>query len=105
MLWSGSLLACWLGTIGLGLSMASAFAMILAFAGREMKITGGITGWFFVGVGLGGMSLPWFLGRLLDSGGPRLMMLAILLDLCLALGAFGAINLFYTFSINSKASS
>ena len=105
LLWSGSLLACWLGTIGLGLSMASAFAMILAFAGREMKITGGITGWFFVGVGLGGMSLPWLLGRLLDSGGPPLMMLAILLDLCLALGAFGAINLFYTFSINSKASS
>lgn len=105
LLWPGSLVACWSGTIGLGLSMASVFAMILAFAGREMKITGGITGWFFVGVGLGGMSLPWLIGRLLEFCGPRFMMLAILLDLALALVAFWGLNFFYTFSKNSKASS
>jgi FHS family Na+ dependent glucose MFS transporter 1 len=78
LLWSNSLIAIWAGTFGLGLSMASIFPTMLSFSGRRMTITGQVTGWFFVGASLGGMSLPWLIGQFLESIGPHVMMFAIL---------------------------
>ncbi len=84
----GSLLAVWVGTLGLGLGMASIFPTLLAFAERRMPITGQVTSFFFVGASLGGMSLPWLIGQLFDAVGPRVVMLAILLNVVVAVGIF-----------------
>jgi FHS family Na+ dependent glucose MFS transporter 1 len=83
LLWSNSLVAVWLGTLGIGLSMASIFPTTLSFAERRLTITGQVTGWFFVGAGAGGMVLPWLIGQLFDSVGPRVTMLGILGDIIL----------------------
>jgi MFS transporter, FHS family, Na+ dependent glucose transporter 1 len=81
MLWKESSAALWIGTIGLGLSMASIFPTFIMLAGEQMRITGTITGWFLVGSGAGGMLLPWLLGQIFARTGPSTMTTVLLLDL------------------------
>jgi fucose permease len=95
LLWPNSITAVWLGTLGLGLSMASVFPTTLNLAERRMIITGKVTGWFFVGASSGGMFLPWFIGQFIEATGPKVVMTAILFDLLLALGLF-FILIFYS---------
>jgi FHS family Na+ dependent glucose MFS transporter 1 len=78
----------WLSSLGYGLAMAALFPTMLAFAGQRMALSGHITRWFFVGAGLGGMSLPWLIGQLFTAYGPTVMIFAILIDLLLALSLF-----------------
>ncbi len=94
--WPGSLAAVWLGTLGMGLSMASIFPTMLSLAERRMTVTGQVTGWFFVGASAGGMSLPWLIGQLFESTGPQVVMTAILVDLVLALGILFVLLAFST---------
>ncbi len=96
LLWPNSLTAIWLGTFGLGLSMASLFPVTLSLAERRMTITGQVTGWFLVGAGAGGMSLPWLIGQLFESVGPRVTMFAIMVDLVVAAGVFAVLILYST---------
>jgi fucose permease len=84
----------WLGTVGLGLSMASIFPTTLSLAERRMTITGQVTGWFFVGASAGGMALPWLIGQLFESVGPRVTVFAILIDLIVAVGVFVILMLY-----------
>ena len=81
MLWKDSSTALWIGTILLGLSMASVFPTFIILAGERMQITGAITGWFLVGSGTGGMLLPWLLGQIFARTGPRAMTTVLLVDL------------------------
>lgn len=90
---SDASLAVWAGTVGVGLSMASIFPLMLALAGRRISITGRITGWLLVGAGAGGMTLPWLIGQLFESVGPRATMPAILIDLAIAASVFGVLTL------------
>jgi FHS family Na+ dependent glucose MFS transporter 1 len=85
-LWSKSLTASWLGTLGLGLSMASIFPTMISFAERHIVITGQITGWFFMMSSLGAMFLPWLIGQFFESIGPQVTMVIISSDLICALG-------------------
>lgn len=78
MLWRDSTTALWIGTFGLGLSMASIFPNIMMLAGERMQITGTITGWFLVGSGAGSMLLPWLLGQIFAYTGPQLMTVVLL---------------------------
>ena len=78
MLWKESSLALWIGTIGLGISMASVFPTFIILAGERMQITGTITGWFLVGSGAGGMLLPWLLGQIFARTGPQAMTTVLL---------------------------
>lgn len=71
-------LATWIGTFGAGFSMASLFPITISFAERHMTITGKITAWFFVGASTGGMFLPWLIGQLFESTGPRVTLFAVL---------------------------
>lgn len=87
-------LVLWFGAIFLGLSLAPIFPTMLAFAGRRMPLTGKITRWFFVGASVGGMSLPWFIGLLFEAISPRVMLIAIFIDLALALIVF-SLNITY----------
>jgi fucose permease len=94
LLWPRSLAATWLGAFGVGISMASVFPTTLSLAERRMTITGRITGWFFVGASAGGMLLPWLIGQLFESIGPRVTMLILLVDLVLAVAVFAILLLY-----------
>jgi len=81
MMWKDSSLALWIGTIGLGISMASIFPTIFMLAGERMQITGAITGWFLVGSGAGSMFLSWLIGQIFARTGPRTMTTVLLVDI------------------------
>jgi FHS family Na+ dependent glucose MFS transporter 1 len=81
MLWKDSSVVLWIGTIGLGISMASIFPTFIMLAGERMKITGTITGWFLVGSGAGSMLLPWLIGQIFVRTGPKAMTTVLLVDL------------------------
>jgi FHS family Na+ dependent glucose MFS transporter 1 len=81
MLWKDSNLALWIGTIGLGISMASIFPTIFMLAGERMQITGAITGWFLVGSGAGSMFLSWLIGQIFARTGPGTMTTVLLVDI------------------------
>jgi len=81
MAWKDSIFALWIGTIGLGISMASIFPTIFMFAGERMQITGTITGWFLVGSGAGSMLLPWLIGQIFARTGPKTMTTVLLVDI------------------------
>jgi MFS transporter, FHS family, Na+ dependent glucose transporter 1 len=81
MLWKDSNLALWIGTFGLGISMASIFPTFLMLAGERMRITGAITGWFLVGSGAGSMLLPWLIGQIFARTGPKAMTTILLIDI------------------------
>ena len=73
----------WVGSSILGFTMASIFPNILMLAGKSMRVTGTITGWFLVGAGIGGMLLPWLIGQAFALIGPGSMMFIIMADLTL----------------------
>lgn len=81
MLWKESSLALWIGTIGLGISMASIFPTFIILSGERIQITGTITGLFLVGSGAGGMLLPWLLGQIFAHTGPQAMTTVLLITL------------------------
>jgi FHS family Na+ dependent glucose MFS transporter 1 len=81
MIWKDSSLALWVGTIGLGISMASFFPTIFILAGERMQITGAIAGWFLVGSGAGSMLLSWLIGQIFVRTGPSTMTTVLLLDI------------------------
>jgi FHS family Na+ dependent glucose MFS transporter 1 len=83
LLWGRSLAAVWIGTVLMGLAMASLFPASINFAERNMDITGQITSWFLVGSSVGGMFFPWLIGQFFESTGPSIMIIVIL-------AAFGA---------------
>lgn len=88
LLWPASLTMVWIGALGLGLSIASAFPTTLALAERNMTVTGGTTGWFFVGASLGGMSIPWLVGQLFESINPLAFLWTVAITLVLAIGVY-----------------
>lgn len=89
LLWPQSVTAVWIGTIGLGLSMASVFPTTLSLAERHLNVSGQITSYFFVGASLGGMTIPWIIGQRFESVGPLQTMMIILACLLAATAVFG----------------
>lgn len=81
MLWKDSTLALWIGTFGLGISMASIFPTLIMLAGERMQITGTITGLFLVGSGAGSMLMPWLIGQIFVRTGPKAMTTVLLVDI------------------------
>jgi FHS family Na+ dependent glucose MFS transporter 1 len=84
LLGSQSLAATFVGTCGVGLSMASIFPAALSLAQGRMRITGRVTGWFFVGASGGGMTLPWLIGQFFEAVGPRATMVILFIDMAAA---------------------
>ncbi len=85
MVWKDSNLVLWIGTLGLGLSMASIFPTLFMFAGERMEITGTIAGWFLVGSGAGSMLLPWLIGQVFVLIGPKTLTSVLLVDIAMIL--------------------
>ena len=87
LLWPGSAVALWVGTLGLGFSMASIFPSAMVLAGQRMHLTGGITGLYLMGAGAGGMFLPWFIGQMFERIGPGVTMDILLVVVIVNLGS------------------
>jgi FHS family Na+ dependent glucose MFS transporter 1 len=89
LIWPASSLALWIGSIIMGLSVASAIATAITFAEQRMRLTAAMTGWILVGGGLGGMSIPWIIGQFFERVGPRvtmpILMVSILIDMFILL--------------------
>ncbi len=85
---ANSITAIWVGTLGIGLAMAPVFPVTLTLAERRLTLTGQITGWFFVGASVGGMTLPWLIGQFFEKSGPVITILMIGADLLLAVAVF-----------------
>ena len=64
----GSTMALWIGTIVLGMSIASMIPSSINFAGERMPITSQITALFLVGASLGSTVLPLVVGQLYGDG-------------------------------------
>ncbi|HLO32159.1 MAG TPA: MFS transporter [Anaerolineales bacterium] len=88
LLFKDSMVFLWIGTILLGMSLASIFPTFLTLSEERMHVTGTITGWFLVGGGIGGMILPWLIGQAFVRSGPGAMMMIILINMILNLGMF-----------------
>ena len=69
----GSVTALWIGTVLLGIFLASIFPALLALSDERMHITGSMAGWFLVGASLGGMTIPWGIGQAVVRFGGRAM--------------------------------
>ena len=78
----------WIGTIGLGAGMASLFPSMLAWAQKRTTLTGKTTSWFFIGGSLGGMVVPWGIGQLFESIGPRFLITMSFVSMALTLLLF-----------------
>ena len=63
LLFKDSMFILWIGSILLGLSMASIFPTFLTLSEERMHVTGAMAGWFLVGGGLGCMIFPWMIGQ------------------------------------------
>jgi FHS family Na+ dependent glucose MFS transporter 1 len=74
------------GTICLGISMASIFPTTLSLAGRGMKLTGLVTGWFIVAASGGSMLIPLVIGQAFSVAGPRLVIVVTTSALAIAFG-------------------
>jgi len=74
----------WLGTIILGLSIASLFPTMLTFAEGLLSMTGRVTRIFFISGSMGSILLPWLIGRYVESLGPRFIIQMLYLTLLLA---------------------
>lgn len=68
----------WISTVLFGFGTAPQFPTMIAFAERHIPLTGSATSWFIVGAGLGGLSMPWLIGTLLDRWGAVAMPRAVL---------------------------
>jgi FHS family Na+ dependent glucose MFS transporter 1 len=84
LLGAGTVTAVWLGSIGLGLFMASIFPTTLTLAERNTNVSGSVTSYFFVGASIGAMTIPWFVGRQFAQNGPQAIMIIVFACLLLA---------------------
>jgi len=83
LLFQDSATILWIGSILLGISLASIFPTFLTLAEERMHITGAMTGWFLVGGGLGGMLMPWLIGQAFANIGPGSMVMIVLTSIVL----------------------
>lgn len=89
LVWPTSVPIVWIATFGMGFSMASAFAALMALGEHHIDITGKITSLFLVGASLGSMTVPWIIGQFFESHGPQSMILWILSTVLAATGSLG----------------
>jgi FHS family Na+ dependent glucose MFS transporter 1 len=93
LLWSESFTALLIGTLGLGLSMASIFPTAMTFAEERLHLTGKVTSWCIIGGGIGGMFFSGLIGQLFEPVGPRVAMTIIFIALLINLLVLVALTL------------
>ncbi len=81
-------LAVWIGSIGMGLSIAALFPSTYTLVQQKIHLTGKMTGIVWACGSFGAMFIPWLIGQEIETRGPASMMLIMLLVWSLALGIF-----------------
>ncbi len=74
LIWPTEPTMVWVGSAGLGLALSSVFPTLLALSETRLKITGAVTGLFFLGSSLGGTLLPMLLGQIFEYLGSYQLM-------------------------------
>lgn len=80
--------ALWVGTIGLGFSLAAFFPTLFSYSERATNVTGKTAGKLLMGASAGGMTLPWFIGQVFEKISPRAAMFTVAFIAVFALFAF-----------------
>lgn len=93
-LFPDSTVALWIGTIGLGMSIASMIPSSINYAGERMPITGQVTALFLIGGSLGSTILPLMVGQLYgdDPARPEMMVYVTAAAIVAAIVLFAAIS-------------
>ena len=92
LLWPGSTISIWVGSAGLGLSVASLFPTTVSLVERRVDISGRVTSRFVIGSALGAMIPPWLVGQLFDTLGPGSMIYSVLVSLLAAIVVYVLLN-------------
>jgi FHS family Na+ dependent glucose MFS transporter 1 len=61
----------WIGSLGLGFSMAPLWPMGFTLAGQSLTLTASVSGMILLGDSCGAMVLPWLVGHVMTVMGPR----------------------------------
>ena len=77
LIWPVNIGIVWAASAGLGFSLSSVFPTLLALGESRMKITGAMTGLFFLGSSLGGTLLPMLMGQIFEYIGAYQIMLTL----------------------------
>ncbi len=85
LIWPVNPVMVWIASIGLGFAVSSVFPTLLALAETRMKVTGAITGMFFLGTSLAGTVVPMALGQIFEYVGSYQAMQALFVGACLGL--------------------
>ena len=80
LIWPKQSLALWIGSAGLGLSLSSIFPTLMSLAETRMKITGKVTGMFFLGTSMAGIIIPTILGQIYEYIGSYELILSIFIE-------------------------
>jgi len=88
-LFPGSRSMLWFMALGLGFCMAPIWPTGFTMAGQSIPMTGRMSGIVLLGDSFGGMVLPWLVGQVIGTAGPRLMLPLIFGSLVLCFLAFG----------------
>ncbi len=91
-----SLSALWIGTILLGLSMASIFPLTFVLAERLMDVSGRISSYLMLGASSGSLIFPWLLGQFFEFIGPRSIMVTLFIAMLFDLGIFALLTISIT---------
>lgn len=86
LVWPFQPVMVWIATIGLGLAVSSVFPTLMSLAETRMKVTGAVTGLFFLGTSLAGMFFPMLIGQIFEYVGPYQTMQALFLGTVLGFG-------------------
>ena len=82
------------GTVGLGLSIASLSPVTLSLAERCMPIHGRTTGWLWVFGSAGAIITPWLVGRMIGSISPAAMIAALFVYAAAGIFVFLGLNIY-----------
>lgn len=70
---NGAPTAVWITTVLMGFAIAPQFATMIAYAEEHIALSGRATSYFVSAAGIGGLALPFLIGKLLDRSGSGAM--------------------------------
>lgn len=100
--WPSSVSVLWIAACTLGLSMASVFPTMLAFAERRMHLSGKLTGYLFSASSGGSMLLPFLVGQFFISVGPQMLFYVMAVSLAIDVAIFTVMMLLYPTATKTK---
>jgi FHS family Na+ dependent glucose MFS transporter 1 len=78
----------WFVAPALGFCMAPVWPTGFTLAGQSLRLTARTSSLILLGDSLGGMVLPWLVGKVIDLAGPQAMVALVLVSVALNLAAF-----------------